>query len=689
MASRGTRAHDAVHAGPDRDARTLPRRHHRRVHAHVRGLHAAGGWALRLHLAGASVLRSRPPLGRFVRRDAHRVGDGEARAGTCRWVERVTHGDGRLLDVASGSVVVTADLAAARAGDLQSWEEKTLAIVEAALAGRLTSDIESYQILGRAVSKIPAKDLLRLRGELRATVSARGTAAARAASTASPSGGRPWPVRPCSTGSVARSRRPAPSCAPPPRRSGRPPTPASSAGEWPRTPGHSLGLQGRQRQSANGRLDAVHHGADDEVRSAARILRARARQLARQRPDRAVPRPADLERARRRRPPFLQADVRGPGGEPDEAVNKAIESAWDDWRERPVSADGKWDLATFEQLQLQTAFTDGECFTRMLLGLEFRHGLGYRRSTATWSTSCSRAPPAIAIPRSAWGSRSTASGARCATARDDPQYMPGQEARRHYAVDAADVLHGYRAGRANQTRGVTMFARVMYDLNMLAGYNEGRSPPAHRSEQDGLHRVEGHELTGRRRRGPLRDGCHVRCRRRLRRPRGLVTDRPGWPLLRGGSRIHPRAGGRADVLELGSEPPIEFPGRLREADNPDGGLGARRHLPQHRQRPRRRELLDCARGPDHPARAVAHPAGLVDPDVPPAHVRALAAGFDAVGQAGAAVGRLAALHPRPLDPARLRLGRSRVRGQRERHAALARSRRASASWPSAGSSSIP
>lgn len=133
----------------------------------------AGGWALRLHLAGASVLsKSAAPSGDSFVVTLTASETAKLAAGTCRWVERVTHGDGRLLDVASGSVVVTADLAAARAGDLQSWEEKTLAIVEAALAGRLTSDIESYQILGRAVSKIPAKDLLRLRGELRATVSA-------------------------------------------------------------------------------------------------------------------------------------------------------------------------------------------------------------------------------------------------------------------------------------------------------------------------------------------------------------------------------------------------------------------------------------------------------------------------------------------------------------------------------------
>jgi hypothetical protein len=55
-------------------------------------------------------------------------------------------------------------------GSFVTWEEKTLAIVEAALSGRLTSDIESYQIAGRAVNKIPIQELKKLRGELRAAV---------------------------------------------------------------------------------------------------------------------------------------------------------------------------------------------------------------------------------------------------------------------------------------------------------------------------------------------------------------------------------------------------------------------------------------------------------------------------------------------------------------------------------------
>ena len=68
------------------------------------------------------------------------------------------------LDELDTVVVVEPNAATAAAGDLQTHAEKTLAVIEAALEGRLTSDLESYQIAGRAVNKIPIRELTRLRG---------------------------------------------------------------------------------------------------------------------------------------------------------------------------------------------------------------------------------------------------------------------------------------------------------------------------------------------------------------------------------------------------------------------------------------------------------------------------------------------------------------------------------------------
>jgi hypothetical protein len=92
-------------------------------------------------------------------------------AGIYRFLERVTNsGTGEVYTVGEGVVQIELDLATASAGAHLTYWEKTLSVVEAALTGRLTSDIQSYQIAGRAVNKIPIKELLAIRGIARANV---------------------------------------------------------------------------------------------------------------------------------------------------------------------------------------------------------------------------------------------------------------------------------------------------------------------------------------------------------------------------------------------------------------------------------------------------------------------------------------------------------------------------------------
>lgn len=90
-------------------------------------------------------------------------------AGTYQWTERVTKA-GESYDAASGTVGVLANIATAIAGDLQSWEEKALVVVEAALLGRLTADQQAFSIAGRAVTKIPVAELLSIRTSLRSAI---------------------------------------------------------------------------------------------------------------------------------------------------------------------------------------------------------------------------------------------------------------------------------------------------------------------------------------------------------------------------------------------------------------------------------------------------------------------------------------------------------------------------------------
>lgn len=80
--------------------------------------------------------------------------------GNYQWVERVTvTASGKKYDVAAGQVFVLRDLTVATAGQAQTWEEKALALVETALTGRATADMESFSIAGRAITKIPVTEL--------------------------------------------------------------------------------------------------------------------------------------------------------------------------------------------------------------------------------------------------------------------------------------------------------------------------------------------------------------------------------------------------------------------------------------------------------------------------------------------------------------------------------------------------
>ena len=92
--------------------------------------------------------------------------------GRYRWIGRFAgSGDyaGRYETV-YGELCLVEQNPAAAATSFQTHNERTLAVIEAALESRLTSDIENYQIAGRAVSKIPVADLVKLRAHYAAAV---------------------------------------------------------------------------------------------------------------------------------------------------------------------------------------------------------------------------------------------------------------------------------------------------------------------------------------------------------------------------------------------------------------------------------------------------------------------------------------------------------------------------------------
>lgn len=77
---------------------------------------------------------------------------------------------GKQYEVYRRALIVEPSVEDAMPTELQTQAEKNLAAIEAVLAGRITSDIESYQVAGRQVTKIPVAELLKLRNVFAAQV---------------------------------------------------------------------------------------------------------------------------------------------------------------------------------------------------------------------------------------------------------------------------------------------------------------------------------------------------------------------------------------------------------------------------------------------------------------------------------------------------------------------------------------
>lgn len=131
---------------------------------------ATGGWTLKLALAGPAAFSKDAAASGADHAVELTATDTVLAPGVYQWSEQVRNGAGVIYEVASGTVVIRANPGSATGASQQSWAEKTLAVVEAAIAGTLAGGLQSYQIHGRAVNRIPLEDLLKLRNTLRAQV---------------------------------------------------------------------------------------------------------------------------------------------------------------------------------------------------------------------------------------------------------------------------------------------------------------------------------------------------------------------------------------------------------------------------------------------------------------------------------------------------------------------------------------
>jgi hypothetical protein len=127
----------------------------------------SAGWAMTLYLGGVELLA---PVSASTSGDAFVVSIAASATspldpGNYYWEERVTKGAEEYV-ADSGYVEVLPNVKSAVAGTFETFEEKQLAVVEAAIAKRLPEGMESYQIAGRAVTLVPEKELWEIRTKL-------------------------------------------------------------------------------------------------------------------------------------------------------------------------------------------------------------------------------------------------------------------------------------------------------------------------------------------------------------------------------------------------------------------------------------------------------------------------------------------------------------------------------------------
>lgn len=132
----------------------------------------AAGWTLTYYFRGAGSFDvSTTGSGTRYTATLTAANSAALTAGLYTWIARAAKGTDAVT-VAEGRCTVARNVATAVAGDLQTWAEKTLAVVEAVLSGQITDGIADYRIGEREVTKIPLDELFALRNRLRLEVAA-------------------------------------------------------------------------------------------------------------------------------------------------------------------------------------------------------------------------------------------------------------------------------------------------------------------------------------------------------------------------------------------------------------------------------------------------------------------------------------------------------------------------------------
>jgi len=217
---------------------------------------------------------------------------------------------------------------------------------------------------------------------------------------------------------------------------------------------------------------AGNFSADFEIRSANRLLRARARSLVR---DSAYFAGWVNE---------LAANVVGPAGirlkarvklattELHSPTNARIEAAWSDFGlPEHVSADHQDDWPSLQRLILKTIATDGECFIQTLPYFDNAHGFALRLIDADQVDETYTRLPSPGVNEIRMGVELDPYNAPVAY-HVWTRHPADAGARQRIRILASEMVHLFVRYRVNQTRGVTWLAPVLTSSRMLDGYTE-------------------------------------------------------------------------------------------------------------------------------------------------------------------------------------------------------------------------
>lgn len=134
---------------------------------------ASEGWTLALRIAGRDVVPWQPSYvvvaGNTYQLTLPPAATESIRFGNYAVSATFTLAGARYTR-SFASITVLANPAAAAAGDRQSWAETLLFVVNERISGRVSDDVQYYNIEGRAVNLIPIGELLALQSRLRSEV---------------------------------------------------------------------------------------------------------------------------------------------------------------------------------------------------------------------------------------------------------------------------------------------------------------------------------------------------------------------------------------------------------------------------------------------------------------------------------------------------------------------------------------